>query len=195
MTDWRSLAATMSAGLTTTGELSDPAWQRAFTQTPRHMFVPDCGLDDAYRQTALVTQWRTADDHGNKRPTSSASSPAAVAVMLERLAVADHHRVLEIGTGTGYNAALLCHRLGSSNVWSIDLDSTLVADARTALAKLGYQPRLITGDGYGGVPMVLPSTVFSRPVRSPMYRPHGSANSPRMAVSSPPSPGTRPNHC
>jgi protein-L-isoaspartate(D-aspartate) O-methyltransferase len=148
--NWQPLVTTMTQKLVATGELTDPAWHRAFLDTPRHIFVPDHSLADAYSQTALVTQWRAADELGNQRPTSSASAPDAVAVMLERLAVQDHHRVLEIGTGTGYNAALLCHRLGAANVYSNDIDPTLVDQARLALNSLGYQPTLVTADGYTG---------------------------------------------
>lgn len=151
MTGWRPLAAAMTDNLVTAGDLTDPAWRLALTETPRHVFVPDHSLTDAYSMTALATQWRTADAHGNKRATSSASSPNAVAVMLERLVAQDHHRVLEIGTGTGYNAALLCHRLGSPNVYSNDLDPALVDRARRALASLGYYPTLVAADGYSGL--------------------------------------------
>ncbi|MGH4009871.1 MAG: methyltransferase domain-containing protein [Pseudonocardiaceae bacterium] len=150
-TEWRPLAAAMTEKLVATGELIDPAWQRAFTDTPRHVFVPDHSLADAYSQTALVTQWRTADELGNKRPTSSASAPGAVAIMLELLTVQDHHRVLEIGTGTGYNAALLCHRLGAANVYSNDIDPTLIDHARLVLENLGYHPTLVAADGYTGL--------------------------------------------
>lgn len=156
MTEWRPLAAAMTEALVAAGDLTDPAWQQAFTDTPRHVFVPDHSLTDAYSMTALVTQWRTADEHGNKRPSSSASSPSAVGVMLEQLAVQDHHRVLEIGTGSGYNAALLCHRLGSSNVYSNDLDPALVDRAQGALASLGYRPILVAADGYAGLPSDAP---------------------------------------
>ncbi|MFN2497439.1 MAG: methyltransferase domain-containing protein [Pseudonocardiaceae bacterium] len=151
MTAWQALVAAMSQKLAATGELTDPAWQRAFTDTPRHVFVPDHSLADAYSLTSLITQWRAADGPGTKRPTSSASSPAAVAVMLERLAVEDHHRVLEIGTGTGYNTALLCHRLGSANVYTIDIDLTLVDQARRILTNLDYHPTLVATDGYTGL--------------------------------------------
>ncbi|HET9256534.1 MAG TPA: hypothetical protein VFO16_15240 [Pseudonocardiaceae bacterium] len=87
MTRWQPLAAAMTERLTAAGNLTDPAWQRAFTGTPRHLFVPDHDLTDAYSSTSLITQWRTADELGNKRPTSSLSDPNAVAIMLERLAV------------------------------------------------------------------------------------------------------------
>ncbi|HSL08469.1 MAG TPA: methyltransferase domain-containing protein [Pseudonocardiaceae bacterium] len=151
MTDWQPLATAMAKKLIATGELTNPAWQQAFSEIPRHIFVPDHSLTDAYSLRALVTQWRTADELGNKRPTSSASAPGAVAVMLERLAVQDHHRVLEIGTGTGYNAALLCHRLGAANVYSNDIDPALVDQAGLALKSLGYHPTLVTADGYTGL--------------------------------------------
>jgi protein-L-isoaspartate(D-aspartate) O-methyltransferase len=151
VTDWEQLAAAMTQNLIFRGELTDPAWQRAFLETPRHVFVRDHSLDDAYSLTALVTQWRTADQLGNKRPTSSASAPGAVAVMLERLSVQDHHRVLEIGTRTGYNAALLCHRLGAANVYSNDIDPILIDQARLTLKTLGYHPTLAAADGYAGL--------------------------------------------
>jgi protein-L-isoaspartate(D-aspartate) O-methyltransferase len=152
VSNWRPLATAMTEKLVATGELTDPAWQRAFLDTPRHVFVPDHSLADAYSQDALVTQWRAAGEMGNQRPTSSASAPDAVAVMLERLAVQDHHRVLEIGTGTGYNAALLCHRLGAANVYSNDIDPALVDQARLALNSLDYQPTVVAADGYTGLP-------------------------------------------
>jgi len=71
--------------------------------------------------------------------------------MLEALDVHDGMRVLEIGTGTGYNAALLSHRLGDANVCSVDLDPGLVADARAALDRVGLHPFLAVGNGYHGL--------------------------------------------
>ncbi|MBW0011476.1 MAG: methyltransferase domain-containing protein [Pseudonocardiales bacterium] len=152
VTDWKPLATAMAETLVAIGELTDTAWRRAFTHTPRHIFVPDHSLVNAYSQTALVTQWRTADETGDQRPTSSASAPGAVAIMLERLTLQDHHRVLEIGTGTGYSAALLCHRLGAANVYSIDIDPALVSQAQLTLKNLSYQPTLVAADGYTGLP-------------------------------------------
>ncbi len=76
--------------------------------------------------------------------------------MLEVLDVRDGHRILEIGTGTGYNAALLCHRLGSENVVSIDIDPTLVASAKSRLAGLGHHPTLEVGDGTAGAAQLGP---------------------------------------
>ncbi|MBB4932536.1 protein-L-isoaspartate O-methyltransferase [Lipingzhangella halophila] len=72
--------------------------------------------------------------------------------MLETLDIHDGHRVLEIGTGSGYNAALLSHRLGAENATSIDIDPALVTAARCRLAEAGYAPTLHVGDGRDGYP-------------------------------------------
>ena len=79
-----------------------------------------------------------------------------MAQMLTLLDVDSGMRVLEIGTGTGFNAALLCHRLGDANVTSIDIDTMLVETARARLAGLGHRPFLATGDGALGVPVRAP---------------------------------------
>lgn len=80
--------------------------------------------------------------------------------MLDRLALADGMRVLEIGTGTGYHAALLCERVGDGNVTSVDVSPDLVEDAARQLAAAGYRPRLHTGDGAASVPD--PAGLFDR---------------------------------
>lgn len=75
-----------------------------------------------------------------------------MARMLETLDLADDHRVLEIGTGTGYNAALLCHRLGPDRVTTIEIDPGVAARARHALTEAGHNPTIIVGDGTAGHP-------------------------------------------
>ncbi|MDQ3761248.1 MAG: methyltransferase domain-containing protein [Actinomycetota bacterium] len=65
-------------------------------------------------------------------------------------------RVLEIGTGTGYNAALLSHRLGSTQVYSVDIDPRLICQARQRLSRLGYTPTLTAADGIHGMPQHAP---------------------------------------
>ncbi len=122
---WQQHAQAMTAALAASGELLDPAWRSIFAGTPRHVFLPGISLDAAYADRSVVTQTRpvTIDDGtGPMLPTSSASAPGVVAVMLDRLGLTDTDRVLEIGTGTGYNAALLSRRVGDANVYSIDLD-------------------------------------------------------------------------
>jgi protein-L-isoaspartate(D-aspartate) O-methyltransferase len=131
------------------------AWREAFEQTPRHLFLPQVPVEDAYVNDAVVIQQRHAEITGGGQlvlATSSASEPGVVATMLDRLEARPGMRVLEIGTGTGYNTALLCHRLGDRNVASIDIDPELVDNARAVLATLSYAPTLAAGDGNHGLP-------------------------------------------
>src|SRR5262249_12648785 len=118
-------------------------------------------LDQVYADRVLVTQldddptrWQVARETGPVFgvPTSSSSQPAIMAVMLAILDVAVGHRGLEIGTGTGYNAALLAHRLGSGNVHTVDIDPDLVESARKRLAYCGFTPTCVAGDGSAGHP-------------------------------------------
>ena len=82
----------------------------------------------------------------------SSSAPTLMAAMLQALDVRDGDRVLEVRTGTRYNAALLCHRLGADRVTSVDVDPSLVEAARAQLASIGYSPHLVTADGAHGAP-------------------------------------------
>ncbi|GAA3730153.1 methyltransferase domain-containing protein [Plantactinospora mayteni] len=158
------------ADLATAGALTDPAWTDAFLTVPRHAFTPrfrvhrdgaepdrlssadgDAWLAAVYSDMPLITQV----DAGSTA-TSASSQPMLMARMLEALDVADGHRVLEIGTGTGYNAALLAHRLGSAQVVSLDIDEPIVNAAKKALAEAGYSPTVVTTDGLAGYPPKAP---------------------------------------
>lgn len=72
--------------------------------------------------------------------------------MLEALDVDDANKVLEIGTGTGYNAALLAHHVGSENVTTMETDPNLATSARNALWGCGYQANAVPADGRHGFP-------------------------------------------
>ena len=152
----------MTDQLTAAGALRSEPWIDAFSNVPRHVFVPQFtvraqgalhGYDQtdpmwltaAYRDTSLLTQF---DNSGTA--TSSSTRPSLMATMLEALDVADGNHVLEIGVGTGYNAALLAHRLGSDRVVSVDVDPDLVSAAQNRLGKAGCIPKLIAGDGMAG---------------------------------------------
>lgn len=111
---------------------------------PRHVFVPEAPLSEAYGLGAVVTHW-----DGQGVPTSSASAPGTVAGMLEQAQVRPGQRVLEVGAGTGYNAALLAHLVGASgSVTTIEYDADVADAARMHLAAYGAdRVRVVTGDG------------------------------------------------
>ena len=111
----------------------------------RHWFLPDAALDDVYRDLALVTH---RDEHGV--PVSSSSQPALMALMLEQLTVQPDMAVLEIGTGTGYNAALLGHLVGTGGtVVTIDVDPAVTGPAERHLASAGASNvEVVTADGW-----------------------------------------------
>lgn len=152
-------------------------WAPAFAAVPRSFFLPDLmwpfdmetgrsfplsrsvdedawfGYADA--DVPVVTQWddgqHTGIEPGNVS-TSSASMPSVVFRMLRDLDVQPGNRALEIGAGTGWNAALLAHRLGAGNVVTVEVDEAVAAAARTALDHFGLPVRVIHGDGLKGYP-------------------------------------------
>jgi protein-L-isoaspartate(D-aspartate) O-methyltransferase len=157
----RALRRKMVTALAGDGTLTDGRWRDAFLTVPRHVLVPayyqasehidgetdrERWLQMVYSDTTLITQ---------RRPdavTSSGTMPSLVAMMVQALEVHDGHQALQVGTGTGYTAALLCERLGSEQVTSIDVDPDLTAPARDRLRRCGYTPALITADGAHGHP-------------------------------------------
>ncbi|GAA3393315.1 hypothetical protein GCM10020369_58390 [Cryptosporangium minutisporangium] len=116
---------------------------------PRHQFVPEASLEDAYGEGAVITK-RGADG----KATSCASEPGVVGMMLEQLRLRPGQRVLEIGAGTGYNAALLADLVGpGGQVTTIDVDPDVTAGARRNLDANGYQHvKVVTADGVLGDP-------------------------------------------
>jgi protein-L-isoaspartate(D-aspartate) O-methyltransferase len=133
------------------GHLRDARVAAAFEAVPRELFlaghVERHGLADAYRDDAIVTR----RDPVTGAPTSSSSQPAIMAKMLEMLEVRAGQRVLEIGAGTGYNAALLAHLVGDEGrVTSVELDADTAVSARRALLAAGVPARVEVGDGTAG---------------------------------------------
>ncbi|WP_281291958.1 hypothetical protein [Streptomyces tailanensis] len=138
------------------GQLSDPTWRKVFEAVPRHPFVPEFWalvggeqrhvtsadadwLDLVYSDDALATQLTDGV------ATSSSTAPGLMLVMLQALDVADGRRVLEIATGTGYNAALLSERLGSHQVVTAEVDPVLARLAGSRLRRCGYTPLVQVG--------------------------------------------------
>jgi protein-L-isoaspartate(D-aspartate) O-methyltransferase len=105
------------------------------------------GLEAVYQpDPALLTR---TDRRG--MAISSSSATAIMAPMLEALEVRPGMRILEIGTGTGYNAALLAHLVGPlGQVVSVELDAAIASSARRVLRTGGYPVRVVTGDGRAG---------------------------------------------
>jgi protein-L-isoaspartate(D-aspartate) O-methyltransferase len=135
------------------GRLSDPAVEAAFRSVPRHLFLPGLSASEAYQDEAFVIK---SDADG--MPLSSSSQPAIMAIMLEQLGVVPGQRVLEVGTGTGYNAALMARLVGDrGTVVTVDIDDVLVARARENLAAAGYPGVIVlSGDGGYGEPRHAP---------------------------------------
>jgi len=121
----------------------------AFRAVPRHRFLPGVDLETAYAARVIVTR-RAADGTA----LSSASDPDLVAAMLEQAEVRPGHRILEIGTATGINAALLAELTGpTGHVTTIEIDEDLATEARGALAAASYETvGVIHGDGAAGHP-------------------------------------------
>ena len=130
------------------GVLLDQTIREAMEKVPRHRFLPGVPLEQAYADAAIPTHWQ------GQIAVSSASQPAIVAIMLQQLRVTPGANVLEIGAGTGYNAALLSELVGpTGNVTTLDIDPEIVAEATEHLATAGYtEVRVMTGDGAAGWP-------------------------------------------
>ncbi len=88
--------------------------------------------------------------------TSSSSGRLVMARMVDLLELRPGMRVLEIGTGSGYNAALLTHIVGDGMVTSVEVDDELAEHALAALAATGYEVNVVTGDGTHGYPSGAP---------------------------------------
>jgi protein-L-isoaspartate(D-aspartate) O-methyltransferase len=120
--------------------ITDAAVLRAMDEVPREHFVTRANAAAAYADQALPIACG-----------QTISQPFVVAYMSERLEVRPEHRVLEVGTGSGYQAAVLS-RL-AREVVSIERYRTLADSARAQLATLGFtNVEVVTGDGLAGVP-------------------------------------------
>lgn len=142
-----SLQNTLVDVLKSKGYIRTSRIESAFRTIPRHLFVPDSSLEDAYSNRALLVK---QDVDGQW--ISSSSSPGTMAMMLEQLGLKPGHEVLEIGAGTGYNAAVMAHLVGKKgHVVTLDIDEDIVKEARCHLSSAGLvRVEVIRADGgYG----------------------------------------------
>jgi protein-L-isoaspartate(D-aspartate) O-methyltransferase len=118
----------------------------AFRAVPRHVFLPDLPLDQVYKDDAIVTKKE------GESPLSSSSQPSVMVMMLKQLGLEPGHRVLEIGAGTGYNAALMARLVGETGkVTTVDIDEDTAAGARERLTEAGFgRVEVVCADGWYG---------------------------------------------
>ncbi len=173
---WRELVA----GLAADGALT-AGWRPVFEALPRAGFLPDViwqhnvptGDVEAVERAREPERWRAAAESGDPLVTqwddgghqgleqgrvasSSASAPSVVAAMLTDLDVRSGQRILEVGTGTGWNAGLL-HRFGAGTVTTVEVDRALADAARAALERQGLGAvTVVCGDGFQGHPAGAP---------------------------------------
>ncbi|MFC7386944.1 methyltransferase domain-containing protein [Sphaerisporangium rhizosphaerae] len=185
--DWPSRAQKLADRVTHPGS----RWRDAVAHTPRHQFVPawwqraggrwelrygpadeEGWLDAAYRNRTLVTKVGTlhADqarvhDEPTGRPTSSSTLPSLVLQMYRHARIGDKHTILDVGTGSGYGTALLCHLFGDEQVTSIDVDDYVTALASCRLAELDYNPRIAPMNATGDIPWTFDRIVAMVSVR------------------------------
>ncbi|MEW2066234.1 methyltransferase, FxLD system [Streptomyces sp. NPDC007346] len=126
------------------GNVRTPGVETALRTVPRHVFVPDAPLEDAYANAPVHIKYAT-----DGSSISCASQPGVVALMLDQLDARQGERVLELGAGTGYNAGLLAHLVGESgHVTTLDVDDDLVEGARAHLSAAGTtNVEAVTRDG------------------------------------------------
>ncbi len=184
----RPYADALVAALKSEGKLSSPLVEAAFKQVPRHPFIDHFFLlerndrriqwrqvqpstvqnTDAWLRAVYTNQpVVTAFDEYNT-PTSSSSSPDAMAFMLEASELGPGMRVLEIGTGTGYNAALLAHIVGDPHkIFTVEIDTALAHRAQHILDQVvGQGITVYAGDGLHGY---APGAPYERMIATGSY--------------------------
>jgi protein-L-isoaspartate(D-aspartate) O-methyltransferase len=138
--DWAAERSQMVDEQLRARDISSPRVLDAMRRVPRHLFVPGSARADAYRDGPLPI------GHGQ-----TISQPYIVAFMTQALEIAPHHRVLEIGTGSGYQAAVLS--VLADDVYSLEIIEPLADRARATLTRLGYaNVHVRAGNGYLGWP-------------------------------------------
>ena len=138
--DWAAARTAMVRDQLRGRDVQDARVLDAMSRVPRHLFVPDASRAEAYGDYPLPIGYG-----------QTISQPYIVGFMSQALEVEPHHRVLEIGTGSGYQAAILAEL--AREVYTIEIVAPLSEQARKTLEDLGYKNvRIKTGNGYLGWP-------------------------------------------
>lgn len=123
--------------------ISDPRVLRAIGKVPRHFFFDNALLEHAYQDKAFpIGEGQTI------------SQPYTVAFQTEKLNVEPGHKVLEVGTGSGYQACILIEM--GATVYTIEYNKVLFERTRKFLPQMGYSPKFFHGDGSRGLPRYAP---------------------------------------
>lgn len=123
--------------------ISDPGVLAAIGKVPRHLFFDNALLDHAYQDKAFpIGEGQTI------------SQPYTVAFQTEKIEVKAGDRVLEIGTGSGYQACILLEM--GAKVYTIEYNRKLYEGTRSFLPQIGYKPYFFYGDGSKGLPAKAP---------------------------------------
>lgn len=133
--------------------MTDARVANAFLTVPREIFLPEhavrLGTPAVYRDEAIVVR----RDPASGAPQSSSSQPAIMALMLGMLDLRPGQRILEIGAGTGYNAALLDRLTRPEGfVATVDIDASAAAGAAAALRRVNARAHVVVADGATGFP-------------------------------------------
>ncbi len=144
--DAGALREALVDGLLAEGHITQPRVADAFRAVPRHLFLPGMDLAAVYQDEAIAIK------EANGTWLSSSSQPAIMAIMLEQLELQPGQRVLEVGAGSGFNAALMAHLAGDAAlVTALDIDDDLVEQARANLAAAGCEGvSVVCADGWAG---------------------------------------------
>ncbi|CUU58946.1 Protein-L-isoaspartate O-methyltransferase [Parafrankia irregularis] len=167
--EWRAHARNLADQVTHPGS----RWYEQIANTPRHLLVPawwerdDDGarvlrhgdLAGAYADRSLVTRvgplhadHASSSDRPEGCPTSSSTLPSLVVTMYRYANLTRGLAICDVGTGSGYGAALLARRYGDQHVTSLDVDPYLVSAATRRLARLDLYPTVVTADATAPLP-------------------------------------------
>ena len=141
-----NLRSALVENLVNKGAIVSRPVRDAFASVPRHLFVPNVDVAIAYADQPVFIRW----DDGT--PISSSTQPTMMAIMAEQLRLEPGCRVLEIGAGTGYNAAILANIVGEDgSVVTVDIDQDIVDEATGNLSNAGYgDVEAVCRDGFEG---------------------------------------------